>query len=318
MVACRMNDIMQYEHQPVLLAEVIENLLVKPNGIYVDATFGRGGHAQAILNQLGPRGRLLAMDKDPDAIAYACQRFSVDPRFTIKHGSFKELPAFLTEQQVYGKVDGILVDLGVSSPQLDNPARGFSFTRNGALDMRMDSSCGVDAATFIAEIEEKKLANILWEYGEERFSRRIARAIVAARLQTPIQTTEQLADIIKTAHPAWQKGKHPATQSFQAIRIAVNHELDELEQLLEKSIEVLTVKGRLLVISFHSLEDRIVKHFMQHQERGEQLPLKLPVKQANILPAFKRVGAAIKPSEKEIAMNPRARSAVLRIGEKQL
>lgn len=318
MAACRMTDIAQYEHQPVLLAEVLANLAVKPDGVYVDATFGRGGHAQAILKQLGPTGRLLAMDKDPEAIAYASLYFSLDTRFTIQHGSFKELRAFLTKHDLFGKVDGILLDLGVSSPQLDNPDRGFSFMRSGKLDMRMNTSEGKSAAEWLAEVDEKELADILWEYGEERFSRRIARAIIAAREEAPITTTQKLAEVIAAAHPAWQKGKNPATQSFQAIRIAVNHELDDLKQLLNISVEALAVGGRLLVISFHSLEDRIVKHFMQDQERGEQHPVKLPVKHVTVQPKFKRLGSAIKPSEREIAANPRARSAVLRIGEKQL
>jgi 16S rRNA (cytosine1402-N4)-methyltransferase len=312
-----MKDTARQEHQSVLLAEVIHYLAIKPNGIYVDATFGRGGHAEAILNQLGPTGRLLAMDKDPDAIDYACQHFLNDKRFMIQHGSFAELISFLTAQNVVGKVDGILFDLGVSSPQLDNPDRGFSFMRDGKLDMRMDTSQGIDATEWIASIDEKELAAILWEYGEERFARRIAHAIVEARKNTAIVTTQQLAAVIAAAHPAWKPGKHPATRCFQAIRIAINHELDELQQVLAKSMEALTVGGRLLVISFHSLEDRIVKHFMQQHERGEQLPFKLPVKYTESQPKFKRLGPAIKPSEKEISMNPRARSAVLRIGEKQ-
>lgn len=316
MVACRMNENL-HQHQPVLLAEVLEKLAVKPNGVYVDATFGRGGHAQAILNQLHPTGRLLAMDKDPDAIAYACQHFSNDKRFAIQHGSYAQLALFLQDQTVYGKVDGILFDLGVSSPQLDDPDRGFSFMRNGKLDMRMDVSQGVNAATWITAVDEQTLAKILWEYGEERYARRIARAIVAARKVAPIATTQQLADIIAAAHPAWPKNKHPATQSFQAIRIAVNHELEDLQQGLEQSLAALKVGGHLLVISFHSLEDRIVKHFMQLQERGNVFPTKLPVKHVNFHSRLKRRGRPVKPTLREIAMNPRARSAVLRIGEKQ-
>ena len=315
MVACRMKETKQ-EHQSVLLTEVVDALAIQPAGVYVDVTFGRGGHAQAILDRLGPTGRLLAMDKDPDAIAYASQHFSHDKRFHIHHGSFAELEQFVIGQGVLGKVNGILFDLGVSSPQLDEAERGFSFMRSGKLDMRMDYSTGVDAATWIASVSEQALANVLYEYGEERFSRRIARAIVTARQEAAITTTEQLAEIIAKAHPAWQPGKHPATRSFQAIRIAVNHELDELELGLKQALSALTITGRLLVISFHSLEDRIVKHFMQHQERSDQFPAKLPVKHQSYLPTFKRLGRAIKPGVEEISSNPRARSAVLRVGEK--
>jgi 16S rRNA (cytosine1402-N4)-methyltransferase len=316
MVACRMTKAI-HQHQPVLLAEVIDNLLIKPDGVYVDATFGRGGHARAILDCLGPMGRLLAMDKDPEAIAHACQHFGSDKRFSIHHGSFASLATILQALQLNGKVDGILFDLGVSSPQLDNPARGFSFQQIGKLDMRMDTSSGVDAATWIQQISEQELANVLWEYGEERFSRRIARAIVAARQETPITTTQQLAGIIAAAHPAWEKGKNPATKSFQAIRIAINHELDDIQQGLEQALEALQIHGRLAVISFHSLEDRITKHFIQHHERGDNFPARLPVKHRDHQPRLKRAGRAIKPSLREVEQNPRARSAVLRIAEKQ-
>jgi len=305
-------------HQSVMLDEAIENLAIQPDGVYLDATFGRGGHAQAILNQLGSTGRLLAMDKDPDAVAYACSHFSSDKRLLIQHGSFADLEKFVAKQNLIGKIDGILFDLGVSSPQLDDPERGFSFMRDAKLDMRMDHSQGMDAATFIAKVEEKELARVLWEYGEERFSRRIAKAIVMARQTSPITTTAQLADVVAKANPAWQKGKNPATRSFQAIRIAVNKELEDLERGLIQGLDVLKVGGRLLVISFHSLEDRIVKHFMQRQEQGDEIPAGLPIKHIDIEMKFKRLGRAIKPSEKEIAMNPRARSAILRIGEKLL
>ncbi len=315
--ACRMNGKIT-QHLPVLRDEVLENLAIKPDGVYVDATFGRGGHTQAILNQLNPKGRLLAMDKDPVAVAYACLHFSYDNRFTIQHGSFAELEKFLQSQEVSGKVDGILLDLGVSSPQLDDAERGFSFTRDGKLDMRMDTSHGIDAETWLAKVSEKELAEVLWKYGEERDSRRIARAIVEARKQTPIKTTGQLAEIVKQAIPNWPKDKHPATRSFQAIRIFINHELDDLEQGLAQSLEALNVGGRLLVISFHSLEDRIVKHFIQHHVRGGEFPAGLPVKQEMYRPRLKQVGRAIKPSSQEIVGNPRARSAVLRIVEKLL
>lgn len=315
MAACRMEESFN-EHQSVLLAEVIENLAIRPDGVYLDATFGRGGHAQAIMQKLGPEGRLLAMDKDPEAVAYANELFADDARFKIRHGSFAALKNFAAEENVSGKVNGILFDLGVSSPQLDDPERGFSFMRSGKLDMRMDSSQGMDAAQWIATVNETELANVLWQYGEERFSRRIASAIVKARAEAPITTTEQLADIIKKAHPAWQKGKHPATQSFQAIRIAVNQELEDIELGLMQSLDVLALNGRLLVISFHSLEDRMVKQFMHTQEKGADIPAGLPIKHVEMNKHFKRFGRAIKPSEKEISLNPRARSAILRIGEK--
>jgi len=315
MVACRMKETI-HQHQPVLLAEVIEGLAVKPEGTYVDATFGRGGHAGAILQQLGPMGRLLAMDKDPEAVAFARDYFKNDSRFIIQQGSFAELTAFLIRQQAHGEVDGILFDLGVSSPQLDNPARGFSFMHDGKLDMRMDFSTGTDAATWLASVQEKELATVLWEYGEERYARRIAQRIVTERESTPITTTAQLAHIIAKAVPAWQKGKHPATRSFQAIRIAINHELDDLQSGLDAGLQALQVGGRLLVISFHSLEDRIVKQFMQHHERGDQFPAKLPIKQEQLAVHFQRIGRAIKPSLQETNRNPRARSAILRIGEK--
>ncbi len=315
MVACRMNEEVG-KHLPVLLDEVLENLAIKPGGMYVDATFGRGGHSQAILNQLGTHGRLFALDKDPEAITHARKLFVKDARFSIAHGSFATLQAYLEREGCFGKVDGILLDLGVSSPQLDDPDRGFSFMRDGKLDMRMDSSQGMDAAEWLATVEENTLANVLWEYGEERFSRRIARSIVAKRQEAPMTTTKQLAEIVSAAIPRWQKGKHPATRSFQAIRIAVNQELDDLEQVLAQSLEALTVGGRLAVISFHSLEDRLVKRFIQRHEQGDVFPAGMPIKQAMYKRRLKRLGRAIKPSAREIAFNPRARSAILRIAEK--
>jgi 16S rRNA (cytosine1402-N4)-methyltransferase len=315
MAACRMNEEVG-QHLPVLLDEVLENFAVKPDGIYVDATFGRGGHTQAILNQLSPNGRLLALDKDPEAIAHARELFAGDKRFTIQHGSFSFLQKFLQRMDCFGKVDGILLDLGVSSPQLDDAERGFSFMRDGKLDMRMNSAEGIDAATWIAQVEEEALAKVLWEYGEERYSRRIARSIVAIRQETPITTTKQLAGIVSAAIPRWQKGKHPATRSFLAIRIAVNQELDDLEKVLAQSLDALAVGGRLAVISFHSLEDRLVKRFIQRLEKGDDFPVGMPVKHEMYNQRMKRIGRAIKPSSREIAFNPRARSAILRIAEK--
>lgn len=317
MAACRMSETFDH-HIPVLLNEAIADLLTSPDGIYIDATFGRGSHAQAILQQLSPQGRLIAFDKDPEAVAYAKQYFAADKRFTILHHSFAEMQTCVAELQVVGRVNGVLFDLGVSSPQLDNPDRGFSFARDGKLDMRMDTSQGIDAMTWIATVSETELANVIWKYGEEKFSRRIAKAIVTTRAETPITTTAQLADIIKFAmpRPKKPKDKHPATRSFQAIRIAINQELTDLELALTQTLDVLTVGGRLAAISFHSLEDRIVKQFIKHHEKGQDIPRGLPVKGKNFSAKLKSIGKPIKPSLQELNLNPRARSAILRIAEK--
>lgn len=316
MAACRMSDLFN-GHIPVLLKEAVENLIVSPTGTYIDATFGRGSHSLAILQHLSPHGRLIAFDKDPDAIAYANAEIR-DPRFKIFHCSFARMHMVLNELNLIGAIDGILFDLGVSSPQLDNPARGFSFVREGKLDMRMDTSQGTAAMTWLATIGEEELATVLWEYGEEKFSRRIARAIVETRKTTPIETTTQLAEIIKFAIPKPKKpqDKHPATRSFQAIRIAINQELTELEQGLAASLEALKPGGRLAVISFHSLEDRIVKQFIKRHEKGEELPRGLPIKGEHFKARLMTLSKPIKPSEKEVNTNPRARSAVLRLSEK--
>ncbi len=315
MVAVRMKE-RTLEHQPVLLQAVLDNLAIKASGVYVDATFGRGGHAKAILDHLGPTGRLLAMDKDPDAISFACQHFSKDKRFTIQQGSFKDLHAFLQKEKFEGNVDGILFDLGVSSPQLENATRGFSFLHSGPLDMRMDNTKGMRASEWISKVSEKELANVLWEYGEERFAKKISRAIIKARDEISITTTEALAKIIAKAHPAWQKGKHPATKSFQAIRIKINDELKDLHEGLEESKRALKIGGRLCVISFHSLEDRIVKHFIQPPVESSMLHAPLPIKYTPCEKTFKKMGRAIKPTDEEIRMNGRSRSAILRVGEK--
>lgn len=323
MAVCRMSEIYQ-KHEPVLLTEAVTALAISPDGIYVDATFGRGSHSQAILDQLGPQGRLISFDKDPAAIAYAQAHFSKDKRFTIKHSSFSQMQAYLTEAGLMGSVNGILFDLGVSSPQLEDPARGFSFMRDGKLDMRMDTSQGVDAATWLATVGEKELAEVLWVYGEEKFSRRIARELIAARKETPITSTAQLAHLITHAMPKSKKSaqmvreKHPATRSFQAIRIAINQELVELQQALTQALEALAIGGRLVVISFHSLEDRITKQFIKRHEKGEVLPRGLPIKGTHFKSRLKAIGKPIKPSLKETNINPRARSAILRIAEKLL
>lgn len=303
-------------HQSVLLQEAIDGLAIKADGIYVDGTFGRGGHSRAILQQLSNSGRLIAIDKDPEAISYAEQHFAEDPRFQIYHGSFANLAEWAKEAKVYGQINGILLDLGVSSPQLDNPERGFSFMQQGPLDMRMNLGQELDAARFVNNAEADEMAAIFREYGEERFAGRIARAIVAAREQSPIKTTEALAEIVKQANPKWEKHKHPATRVFQAIRIHVNQELNDLTKALDLAMDVLAIGGRLVVISFHSLEDRIVKQFMRNKEYGQRPPPGVPIRNEEIQTNFKRIGKAIKASDSEIKQNVRARSAVLRIGEK--
>jgi 16S rRNA (cytosine1402-N4)-methyltransferase len=303
-------------HQSVLLQEALEGLAIKADGIYIDGTFGRGGHSRAILQHLSESGRLLAIDKDPEAIAFAKEHFTSDTRFHIYQGSFAKIADFAKEAAIYGNVNGILLDLGVSSPQLDNPARGFSFSHSGPLDMRMDLKQDLNAAQFINEAKAEEMAAIFREYGEERFAGRIARAIVAARTEAPIETTSALAEIVKHANPKWEKHKHPATRVFQAIRIYVNEELTDLAACLEAAIDVLAVGGRLAVISFHSLEDRIVKQFMRDKEQGQRLPPKVPVRNEEIKTNFKKIGKAIKAGALEVKENIRARSAVLRIGEK--
>lgn len=303
-------------HRSVLLQESITGLAIKPDGIYVDGTFGRGGHSRAILQQLNQSGRLIAIDKDLEAIDYAEKHFSNDPRFTIAHGTFASLTQVTEQLGVFGQVNGILLDLGVSSPQLDNPERGFSFMHDGPLDMRMDSTQALDAARFVNEADANEMTAVFREYGEERFAGRIARAIVLAREEAPILTTAVLAEIVKEANPKWEKHKHPATRVFQAIRIHINQELTDLAVGLKQCVSSLAIGGRLSVISFHSLEDRIVKQFMRSEEHGIQLPLGVPVKAAEIKTHFRRVGKAIKPHADEIKENVRSRSAVLRIGEK--
>lgn len=300
-------------HLPVMLHEALDALAIRPDGFYVDCTFGRGGHSAAILQRLNPEGRLLALDKDPAALdSVEAASLLKDPRFTLVHGSYAGLKAQVERLGKIGKVAGVLMDLGVSSPQLDEGERGFSFLRDGPLDMRMDTTSGMTAAQWLAKVEEKELARVLKEYGEERFAGRIARAIVAAR---PIETTRQLAKVVENAIPVREKNKHPATRSFQAIRIAVNQELEELESALAGSVEILEPRGRLAVISFHSLEDRIVKRFMREKERGKPMPSKLPLPYEH-KPTLKAVGKARMPGEEELQTNVRARSAVLRVAER--
>lgn len=303
-------------HKPVLMNEVIKGLEIIPNGIYFDCTFGRGGHSEAILARLSPIGRLIAIDKDLTAVKYAQEKFAEDPRFQIEHASFKDIKEIAKKHDVLGKVNGVFMDLGVSSPQLDNQERGFSFINDGPLDMRMDSTQSLNAEEFVNETAELELARVFQDFGEEKFAKRIARAIVNARNIKRITKTLELAEIVKAANPKWEKHKHPATRVFQAIRIYVNQELSDLVEVLEKSLDVLTTSGRLVVISFHSLEDRIVKKFMQYQEKGDEVPVEIPIKFKDIKQSFRRIGKAIKPVKAEVQQNIRARSAVLRIGEK--
>jgi 16S rRNA (cytosine1402-N4)-methyltransferase len=303
-------------HQPVLLDQAIDALAVRQGGFYIDATYGRGGHSRLLLSRLGESGRLLALDRDPEAIAAARELELQDSRFLAVHRPFGELAAAVEEKDLSGPVDGVLFDLGVSSPQLDRGERGFSFQHDGPLDMRMDPNSGESAAQWLSRAPEKEIADVLYQYGEERHSRRIARRLVEARGQAPIETTGQLAELIKVAHPAWERDRHPATKSFQAIRIKINDELEQVATALEAATRLLVAGGRLAVISFHSLEDRLVKKYIAEQARGDKFPRGLPVRQDQLQPKLKKVGGAIRPPASEVSANPRARSAVLRVAEK--
>lgn len=304
------------DHRPVLLDEAVAALAIRPDGVYLDGTFGRGGHSAAILAQLGPQGRLLAMDQDPQAIKAAQQKFAGDSRFQIVQRNFAELQDFVAEQGLQHKVDGVLLDIGVSSPQLDDASRGFSFLKSGPLDMRMNPDAGQSAAEWLAQVDEYDLVTVLMHLGEEKFARRIAHAIVQYRQQTEINDTVQLADIIAAAIPVKDKKKHPATKSFQAIRIYINRELEVLEHALQAAVNVLSVGGRLAVISFHSLEDRMVKRFFRDISRGPQLPKDIPILSKDLQQPYRVVGKAIKPGQQELQQNPRARSSVLRVLER--
>jgi 16S rRNA (cytosine1402-N4)-methyltransferase len=305
------------DHRPVLLREAVDALAVRPDGFYVDGTFGRGGHAALIRERLGPQGWLWLIDQDPAAIAQARAAFGADSRCLVHHGSFAELRSLAERHGVLGRIDGLLLDLGVSSPQLDESARGFSFLREGPLDMRMDTSRGVTAADWLATADAGEIARVLKEYGEERFARRIAQAIVARRAQgEPVATTRQLAALIEAAAPARERHKHPATRSFQAIRIFLNGELEALSQILDGACDLLAPRGRLAVISFHSLEDRMVKRFMRAKSSTGHLPPELPVIPDALKPTLKLVGKPTQAPDQEVAANPRARSAVLRVAER--
>lgn len=303
-------------HTPVLLEESLIALNIKPDGIYVDGTFGRGGHSLAILQKLGPQGSLIAFDKDNEAVRHAQEFFVQDKRFTIIAGSFAMLKESIAKLGYLGKINGFLLDLGVSSPQLDTAERGFSFQHDGVLDMRMDRTSGLTAEAWIRTVSEEEMVNAFKLYGEERYARRIAGAIVSARQDSAITTTKQLADIVAKAHPAWEKHKHPATRVFQAIRIVINRELEDLKIVLSQVLDVLAVGGRLVVISFHSLEDRIVKQFMQKNSQIDCGPEDLPIATKHLTAKLQRIGKMITPNQQESHNNPRARSARMRIAEK--
>jgi 16S rRNA (cytosine1402-N4)-methyltransferase len=304
------------EHTPVLRDEVLAGLAIRPAGRYCDATFGRGGHTAAILGALGPGGRVVAIDRDPEAIRAGQRRYAGEPRLTLVRGSFGPLEERVRAAGIEGELDGVLLDLGVSSPQLDEAARGFSFMQDGPLDMRMDNEAGQDAAQWLAKASEREIGDVLRGLGEERFARRIARAIVAARGVEPIERTGQLAMLVAAAVPTREPGKHPATRTFQAIRIHVNRELEQLEAALPQAVRLLAPGGRLCVISFHSLEDRIAKRFIRREEQGDPVYAGLPHIPPHARPRLRRVGGAIVAGEAEVAANPRARSAVLRVAER--
>jgi 16S rRNA (cytosine1402-N4)-methyltransferase len=307
-----------FTHITVLLEEAVEALAVRADGCYLDGTFGRGGHSRLILQNLGPDGRLLGFDKDPQAIATGQALAAEDGRFVIVQRSFAELGSEALERGLAGKVSGVLLDLGVSSPQLDDPERGFSFMNDGPLDMRMDPSRGVSAAEFVNTAPAEEIARVFKEYGEERFARRMAGAVVARRETQPFERTADLAEVLKVANPAWEKGKNPATRAFQGLRIHVNNELGDLEAGLDAALENLEVGGRLVVISFHSLEDRIVKLFMRKLVKGEadNMPRNLPIRHQAFEPRIKIIGKAQFASDDETRANPRSRSAVMRVAEK--
>ena len=303
-------------HTPVLLGEALEGLSVQPAGRYVDATFGRGGHTAALLAKLGPAGAVVAFDRDPEAIRAGRERFGAEPRLTLIRGPFGRLTELLALAGQAPGFDGMLFDLGVSSPQLDNAARGFSFLHDGPLDMRMDNETGITAAAWLARAPEHEIATVIREYGEERFARRIARAIMSARHTEPLTRTTQLAKVVAEAVPAWEPGKHPATRTFQAIRIHVNAELAEIDASLAQSVALLNPHGRLCVISFHSLEDGRVKRFMQRQSQEDPVYAGLPEVPLHARPRLRRIGKAVHPQDEEVRRNPRARSAILRIAER--
>ena len=306
----------EYTHKPVLLDEALQALAIRADGCYVDCTFGRGGHSRAILQRLGDRGRLLAFDKDPDAARFAREEFARNPCFSFHPVSFTRLAGIIEQLGLQGKVDGLLFDLGVSSPQLDDASRGFSFLRDGMLDMRMNPGEGFSAADWINRADRTEISKVLRRYGEERYSRRIARAITERRSERPITTTRELAELVRSAVPGVERSKHPATRSFLAIRIHVNNELEELQTALSQVTAILRPGGRLAVISFHSGEDRIVKRFIRQESRADPYPGYLPVSGDQIKPALRALGRPLRSGDEANRDNPRGRSATLRAAEK--
>jgi 16S rRNA (cytosine1402-N4)-methyltransferase len=304
-----------FGHRPVLLEEAVEALNIRPDGKYLDGTFGRGGHSRAILARLSGEGCLFALDRDPEAVAAGKTLEQTDSRFRVAQGNYAEMERYVHEWGVEEGLDGILLDLGVSSPQLDDPERGFSFTGEGPLDMRMNPLQGVSAKEWLAEAPERELTRVFWEFGEERYARRIARSIVMTRQKQRLETTGQLARLIENTIGRREKNKHPATRCFQAIRIYINDELTQLELGLEAGIDLLRPGGRLAVISFHSLEDRLVKRTFREAARPGRVRRNIP-EHPDLEPRLRPVGKAIKPSATELSVNPRARSAVMRIAEK--
>lgn len=305
-----------YEHISVLPVEAVDALNIMHNGFYIDATFGRGGHSGQILERLGADGRLLAFDCDDQAIAHAKRLYSNDSRFTIIKSNYSEMATAASAHLPNSGVDGVIFDLGVSSPQLDQAERGFSFDKSGPLDMRMDQSAGQPVSEWLPTVSADELATIFREYGDERYAKRIARRVVEAVQENPITDTVELAEIIKAAHPRWEKHKHPATRCFQALRIFINRELDHLKAALEGCVELLRPGGRIVVISFHSLEDRIVKRFFRGPDKNAGVPRGLPVVNNDTPWVLKKIGGAIRPSKEEVAVNPRSRSSVMRIAER--
>ena len=305
-------------HDTVLLHEAVDALVGNPAGVYVDGTFGRGGHSRELLKRLNDEGRVLGVDKDEEAEVVARTLVAQDARFTFLRASFAELPKILATHDL-ARLSGILLDLGVSSPQLDVPERGFSFSQDGPLDMRMDRSRGPSAAQWLAIADEGEIASVLKDFGEERYARRIAAAIVRARDESPLLRTGQLAEVVKAAHPRWEKHHHPATRSFQAIRIRINRELEDLRAFLDAALSLLAVGGRLVVISFHSLEDRIVKQYLRDMSRPPQLPREIPLREGEgdqVVVPFRLLGKAVRAGDAEVAANPRARSAIMRCAER--
>lgn len=305
-------------HTPVLYDESLRGLAINPHGVYVDCTFGRGGHSKGILQRLGEQGKLLALDRDRTAIdSEQALTMAKDTRFSLHHGCFSQLAEVISQRGELGKIAGVLMDFGVSSPQLDDAQRGFSFMRDGYLDMRMDKSQGLSAAQWLLQVDEPALVKVLFEYGEERFARRIARAIIARRAQAPLQTTRELALLIEQAVPQRESNKHPATRSFQAIRIKLNNELEAIKQVLQQTLAILAPGGRLVAISFHSLEDRIVKRFIRNESGPKFNPAKLPLKEADIeRGGLIKIGKAITAGATEVLQNPRARSAIMRVAQR--